>query len=99
MKGNLVNTVEATFLASTAEHFVRMFILMISSPSLNMGNAGSKTRSIGQIAIKSCKYWRSHLWLQQLVKIGVRMISRSSSNMGHIGLETRLLGRNEGKSC
>ena len=35
LKENLVNTVEAAFFASAASNLVRMFILMISSPSLN----------------------------------------------------------------
>ena len=53
MKGNLVNTVEAAFFASAALNLVRMFILMISRPSSNMGYAGAKTRSLGQIEGKS----------------------------------------------
>ena len=42
LKENLVNTLDATI-------FVRMFVLMISRPSLNMGHIGLKTRSLDQI--------------------------------------------------
>ena len=54
LKENLVNTVEAAYFASAASNVVRMFILMISSPSLNTGYARSKSRSLGQIDGKSC---------------------------------------------
>ena len=47
MKENLVNTVEAAFFGIAAWNLVRMFILIISRLSLNMGHAGLKTRSLG----------------------------------------------------
>ena len=51
----LVYTLEATFATQFWWNFVRMFVLTISRPSLNIGHVGSKSRSPGQILGNSNK--------------------------------------------
>jgi len=46
-----------------------MFVLTISRPSLNMGYAGSKTRSPGQILGNSCLHSRGHIFDPILIKL------------------------------
>ena len=43
---------------------------MISSAVLNMGNLGSKTRSLGQILEKTCVRYRGHNFYLLLWKFG-----------------------------
>ena len=49
-----VNTLEATFFIQSSSNLVRMFVLMMPWPLSNMGQVGSKSRSLGQILEKSC---------------------------------------------
>ena len=68
---NLVLPLEATLLlksspsrglnfASILIIFTRMFLLMISQSSLNMGHVGSKTRSLCRISLKPCSPSQGH---------------------------------------
>ena len=50
----LVNTLVATVLTQSFSKMPSMFVLMISGSSSNMGGMGSKSRSLGQIFVKSC---------------------------------------------
>ena len=45
---NLVNALEATVLVQSSSNLLRMIILTTSHSSSNMGDVGSKTRSVGQ---------------------------------------------------
>ena len=75
-----------------------MFFLMICRPSLNMGHAGSETRSLDQIEGKSCEHFGCHIFCFSRLKfcqnVCLNYISRSSSKMGHIGSETRSMKEN-----
>ena len=55
-----MNTLEATFLVQSSSNLLRMIILTISGSSSNMGDVGSKTRSVGQIMEKPCEHSRGH---------------------------------------
>ena len=43
LKENLVNTLAVAIFASAVGNFFRMFLLIISKPSLNMGHIGLET--------------------------------------------------------
>ena len=47
-----------------------MLILMISRPSSNMGQVGSKSRSLGQILEKPCEHSRGHIFSSIFIKLG-----------------------------
>ena len=55
MKENLVNTVEAAFFASASSNVVRLFVLIISKSSWNIGYIGLNTSSLSRIEGKYCK--------------------------------------------
>ena len=57
-----VYTLAVTFLIQSSSNLVRMFVLMISRTSSNLGHEGSKTRSLGQILEKSCLHSRGHIF-------------------------------------
>ena len=67
---NLVYKLEATYLAQTSSNLIRMFILIISGTSLNMGQVGSKSRSVGQILGKPCLRSRGHIFCLIFFKLG-----------------------------
>ena len=48
-----VYTLAATVLIQSSSNLLRMFILMMSRSSSIMGGVGSKSRSLGQIKVKS----------------------------------------------
>ena len=50
---NLVNTLAVTFLKQSSWILLKMFVLMISRSSSKLEHLGSKTRSPGQISVKS----------------------------------------------
>ena len=50
---NLVNTLAVTILKQSSLILLRMFALMISRSSSKLEHLGSKTRSPGQISLKS----------------------------------------------
>jgi len=64
-----VYTLETTFEKQFLRNFVRMFVLTISRPSLNVGHVGSKTRSPGQILGSSCLHSRGHICNPMLMKL------------------------------
>ena len=55
-----MNTLETTVLVQSSSNLLRMIILAISQSSSNMGDVGSKTKSIGQIIEKPCEHPRGH---------------------------------------
>ena len=55
-----MNTLEARVLVQSSSNLLSMIILTISQSSLNMGDVGSKTRSVGQIMEKPCGHSRGH---------------------------------------
>ena len=66
---NLVYKLEATYLAQTSSNLIRMFILIISGTSLNMGQVGSKSRSVGQILGKPCLHSTGHIFYPIFFKV------------------------------
>ena len=67
-----------------------------------MGGMGSKSRSLGQIFVKSCYHARGHNFDPIFIKLAqnayVDNIS-TSSNMGGVGSKSRSLGQIFVKSC
>ena len=59
---NLVNTLAVTFLKQSSWIWLKMFVLMISRSSSKLEHLGSKTRSPGQIRVKSCYHSSSHIF-------------------------------------
>ena len=101
-----MNILEAIVLVQSSSNLLRMIILTISQSSSNMGDAGSKTRSVGQIMEKPCEHSRGHLLRMILVQSSsnlLRMIiltiSQLSSNMGDVGSKTRSVGQIMEKPC
>ena len=66
-----------------------MVVLVTSWSSLNLGNVGSKTRSLGQISLKPCSPSGGHSFLQSSWNFD--LISQSSQKMGHVRSKTRSL--------
>ena len=64
-----MNTLEATFKVQTSSNLLRMIILTISQSSSNMGDVGSKTRSVGQIIGKPCEHSRGHSFSPIFIKL------------------------------
>ena len=64
-----MNTLEATVLVQSSSDLLRMIILTISQSSWNMGDAGSKTRSVGQIMEKPCEHSRGHIFGPIFIKL------------------------------
>ena len=56
----VVTTLQPIILIQSSLNLLRMFILIISRTSSNMGWVGSKSRSLGQIFVKSCYHSRGH---------------------------------------
>ena len=49
-----VSPLEATVLLQSSGNFTRMFVWMISRPSLNIVYVLSETRSLAQVSLKLC---------------------------------------------
>ena len=64
-----MNTLEATVLVQSSSNLLRMIILTISQLSSNMGDVGSKTRSVGQIMEKPCEHSRGHIFGPIFIKL------------------------------
>ena len=64
-----MNTLEAIVLVKSSLNWLRRIILTISQSSLNMGDVGSKTRSVGQIMEKPCKHFRGHSFGPIFIKL------------------------------
>ena len=64
-----MKTLEATVLAKSSSDLLRMIVLTISQLSLNMGDVGSKTRSVGQIMEKPCEHSRGHSFGPIFIKL------------------------------
>ena len=62
-------TLEAIFLVQSSSNLLRMIILTISQSSSNMGDAGSKTRSVGQIMEKPCEHSRGQSFGPIFIKL------------------------------
>ena len=65
-----MNTLEAIFLTRFSSNLVRMFVLMKSRSSSNLGYVGSESRSLGQIKGKPCEHSRGHIFDPILIKLG-----------------------------
>ena len=59
----------ATFLVQSSSNLLRMIILTISQSSSNMGDVGSKTRSVGQIIEKPCEHSSGHIFGPIFIKL------------------------------
>ena len=66
---NLVNTLAVTFLKQSSLIWLKMFVLMISRSGLKLEHLGLKTRSPGQISVKSCYHSSGHIF--QAVKMNL----------------------------
>ena len=64
-----MNTLEARVLVQSSSNLLRMIILTISQSSSNMGDVGSKTRSVGQIMEKPCEHSRGHIFGPIFIKL------------------------------
>jgi len=64
-----VYTLETTFVTWFRWNLIRMFVLIISRPSSNMGHVGSKTRSPGQILGNSCLHSRGNICNPIMLKL------------------------------
>ena len=64
-----MNTLEARVLVQSSSNLLRMIILTISQLSSNMGDVGSKTRSVGQIIEKICEHSRGHSFGPIFIKL------------------------------
>ena len=64
-----MNTLDATVLVQSSSNLLRMIILTISQLSSNMGDIGSKTRSVGQIMEKPCEHSRGHSFCPIFIKL------------------------------
>ena len=64
-----MNTLEAIDLVQSSSNLLRMIILTISQLSSNMGDVGSKTRSVGQIMAKPCEHSRGHIFGPIFIKL------------------------------
>ena len=64
-----MNTLKATFLVQSSSNLLRMIILTISHLSSNIGDVGSKTRSVGQIMEKPCEHSRGHIFVPIFIKL------------------------------
>ena len=59
-----MNTLEAIVLVQSSSNLLRMIILTIYQSSSNMGDVGSKTRSVGQIIEKPFEHSRATVFVQ-----------------------------------
>ena len=64
-----MTTLEATVLVQSSSNLLRMIILTISQSSSNIGDVGSKTRSVGQIMEKPCEHSRGHIFGPIFIKL------------------------------
>ena len=64
-----MNTLEARVLVQSSSNLLRRIILTISQSSSNMGDVGSKTRSVGQIMEKPCVHSRGHIFGPIFIKL------------------------------
>ena len=64
-----MNTLEAIVYVKSSSNWLRMIILTIPQSSSNMGDVGSKTRSVGQIMEKPCKHSRGHSFGPSFTKL------------------------------
>ena len=64
-----MNTLEARVLVQSSSNLLRMIILTISQLSSNMGDVGSKTRSLGQIIEKPCEHSRGQSFGPIFIKL------------------------------
>ena len=64
-----MNTLKATFFVQSSSNLLRMIILTISQISSNMGDVGSKTRSVGQIMEKPCEHSRDQSFGPIFIKL------------------------------
>ena len=64
-----MNTQEATVLVQCSSDLLRMIVLTISQSSSNMGDVGSKTKSVGQIMEKPCEHSRGHSFGPIFIKL------------------------------
>jgi len=83
-------------------NLVRMFILSICRPTLNMGHVGSKTRSPGQIFGNSCLHSRGQISNPILMKLDQNVCLSNfwpSSKICHVWSKSRSPGQILVNSC
>ena len=97
---HFVRTLIQIVFIRSSPNLVSSCIQLISRPSSNMGHAGSKTRSQGQLVHFQRRHFvRTLIQIvfirssPNLVSSCIQLISRSSPNMGHAGSKTRSKGQ------
>ena len=98
----LVNTVAATVLTRSFSKVTSIFDLMISWSSTNMGGMESKSRSLGQILVKSCKYSSGHRFDSIFLRLSQNVcLENIQVNLKMVGqeLKSRSQGQILVKSC
>ena len=65
----VVTTLQPITLIQSSSNLLRMFIWIISRTSSNMGGVGLKSRSLGQIFVKSCYHSRGHNFYPIFIKL------------------------------
>ena len=81
-----MGALEATFFAQSTRNLVRMFVLIKSRISLNLGHLGSKTRSLGQIKEIPCGRSRGPISHSVDLKIGQNVCLDENSDECEFGL-------------
>ena len=69
-----------------------MFVMMKSQSSVNLGQLGSKTVSLGQFKEIPCGHSRGHISSLINLKFGQDVyLDKMNANLAHLGLKTRSL--------
>ena len=86
----------------SSSDLLRMFVLIISWSSLIMGGMGSKSRSLGQILVKSCLHSLGHIFGSVFLRVAQNVCLEDISirfDHGWDGVKSRTLGQIFVKSC
>ena len=89
-------------MTQSSSNLLRMLILIISWTSLNSGGVGLKSRSLGQIFVKSCYHSRGLNIDHILMKLAQNPYLDNISDKfeyGWVGSKSRSLGQIFVKSC
>ena len=98
----VVTTLQPIILIESSSNLLRMLTLIISRTSSNMGGVGSKSRSLGQILVKSCYHSRGHNFDPIFIKLAQNAYIDNildKFEYGWVGLKSRSLGQIFVKSC
>ena len=97
-----VYTLQVTVFFQSSSNLLRMFVLTTSRTSSKMGKVRSKTRSLGQIIVKSCIHSRSHIFSPIFLKLAQNVCLNNildEFENGSSQTKSRSLGHINGKPC